>query len=89
MSIFEALMLVAFGCAWPTSIYKSYHARSNDGKSLLFLMIIWFGYVCGMLHKLIYSYDFVIFLYGINMLMVSIDIILYFRNRKMDKKREM
>ena len=33
------------------------------------------------LHKLIYHFDLVIYLYALNALMVSIDIILYLRNR--------
>ncbi len=84
MSLFEALMLMAFGFAWPTSIYKSIRSRSTKGKSLSFLIIIWLGYVSGMLHKILYSFDFVIYLYILNFLMVSIDIALYCRNRKLE-----
>ncbi|OQY33193.1 MAG: hypothetical protein B6241_08815 [Spirochaetaceae bacterium 4572_59] len=85
MSIFEALMLLAFGFAWPTSIYKSLKSKSTKGKSLSFLFIIWLGYISGMLHKIFYSFDFVIFLYLINLLMVSVDIFLYFRNKKIEE----
>lgn len=87
MSIFEALMLVAFGFAWPTSIYKSLKSKSIKGKSISFLLIVWLGYVSGILHKIFYSYDFIIFLYLINMLMVSVDIFLYFRNKKIEESR--
>jgi len=38
MSIFEALMMIFFGLAWPFSIYKSYKSKSNNGKSLWFLL---------------------------------------------------
>ena len=34
MSIFEIGMLICFGCAWPVSIWKSYHSKQNAGKSL-------------------------------------------------------
>jgi len=85
VSIFEALMLLAFGFAWPTSIYKSLKSKSTKGKSLSFLFIIWLGYISGMLHKIFYSFDFVIFLYLINLLMVSVDIFLYFRNKKIEE----
>lgn len=82
MSIFEALMLICFGAAWPISIYKSYKSRTNSGKSLHFLIIIFIGYVSGVAHKFIYSFDYVIFLYILNGLMVLTDIGLYFRNKK-------
>ena len=36
MSIFEAIMLICFGAAWPFSIYKSYTSRENTGKSILY-----------------------------------------------------
>lgn len=82
MSIFEALMLVAFGCAWPVSIVKSLRSGSTKGKSLPFMVIIWWGYVCGILHKLFYAPDAIIYLYALNLLMISVDTVLYFRNRR-------
>jgi hypothetical protein len=81
VSIFEIIMLVCFGAAWPVSIYKSVKTRQVAGKSLPFLVIIVIGYVAGILHKLIFRYDLVIFLYILNALMVGIDIALYLRNR--------
>jgi len=86
MSIFEAIMIMSFGCAWPASIYKSYTSGSNAGKSLWFLIIVFTGYICGIMHKLLYSYDIVLVLYIINMLMILTDISLYFRNSKNEKK---
>lgn len=80
MSVFEILMLICWGSAWPFSIYKSYISRSIKGKSLIFLIIALAGYVCSILHKMYYSYDHVIYLYILNMTMVSIDILLYLRN---------
>jgi hypothetical protein len=81
MSIFEIIMLVCFGAAWPFSIYRSWHSRSTAGKSAAFLLIVWFGYVAGIIHKLVYSYNIVIIFYIINLFMVSADIALYIRNR--------
>jgi hypothetical protein len=74
-------MLVCFGAAWPVSIYKSLKTRAVAGKSLFFLIIILVGYAAGILHKLIFHYDLVIFLYALNAGMVSLDIVLYLRNR--------
>jgi len=83
VSIFEAIMLLCFGAAWPFSIYKSYKSRSIKGKSFFFLIIVLTGYISGILHKIFYNYDNVIYLYILNMFMVGIDIILYFRNRRL------
>jgi len=85
MSIFEVVMLICFGAAWPFSIYKSYTSRENTGKSIMFLFIVFVGYMAGMIHKLFYNFDLVIYLYGLNSCMVLMDIILYFRNKKIIK----
>jgi len=82
MSIFEATMLACFGAAWPFSIYKSYASRSNVGKSIFFLFVVLIGYSSGILHKLIYNFDLIIYLYVLNFCFVLTDIILYFRNKK-------
>ena len=82
-SVFEIIMLVCFGLAWPFSIYRSYVSKSIKGKSLLFLIIVVCGYVAGILNKLFYSMDIVLVLYVINALMVLIDIGLYFRNKSL------
>lgn len=81
MSIFEIIMLVCFGAAWPFSIFKSYRSRSNKGKSVIFLFIVFTGYVAGVLHKICYDDDPVIFLYMLNGIMVFVDIIIFYRNR--------
>lgn len=88
MSEFEIIMLCCFGAAWPASIYRSYKAKTAKGKSVLFLIIILTGYVAGMLHKIYYSFDFVIYLYAANFAMVFADLMLWFRNRRFDRLRE-
>lgn len=85
MSIFETLMLVCFGAAWPFSIYKSYKSGKNNGKSVVFSLVLFLGYIFGILNKIFYDYDFVIYLYMLNACMVSIDILLYFRNKKREE----
>ncbi|MBF0464213.1 MAG: hypothetical protein HQK88_17035 [Nitrospirae bacterium] len=80
MSIFEILMLICFGAAWPCSIYKSCKAGKNDGKSIHFLVIVLLGYISGFIHKLLYNFDYVIYLYVLNGTMVLIDILLYVKN---------
>ncbi len=78
------MMLLCFGAAWPSSIYKSYISRTSKGKSIVFLIIVLIGYFAGILHKIFYNFDMVIYLYIINMLMVLADIFLYFRNSRFD-----
>ena len=88
MSIFETVMLLCFGAAWPLSIIKSIRSRSTKGKSIYFLFTILVGYTAGILHKVLYSYDYVIFLYILNFLMVLTDIILYFVNSRREIKEK-
>ena len=83
MSVFEAGMLICFGAAWPVSIYKSFKSKSNQGKSIFFLYILLFGYIMGVLHKIIYSFDYVIILYILNASMVTIDILLFHKNKSL------
>ena len=85
MSIFEITMLICFGAAWPASIYRSYVSRTTAGKSLLFLLIIELGYFAGIFHKVLYNYDLVIYLYVVNAVLVFADIMLYFRNRRLER----
>jgi lipopolysaccharide export LptBFGC system permease protein LptF len=83
MSVFEIIMLVCFGAAWPVSIWRSYRSRTNAGKSVGFLLIIFLGYVSGIMHKVVFNPDPVIFLYALNALMVAVDMALYARNKKL------
>ena len=81
LGFLEAGMLFCFGFAWPFNIYKSYKARSNTGKSILFLVVIWMGYLLGIFYKAFSPhYDFTLWLYVINICMVSVDIGLFYRN---------
>ncbi|NLI93639.1 MAG: hypothetical protein GX434_16040 [Peptococcaceae bacterium] len=88
MSIFEAIMLICFGSAWPFSIYTSYKTRTAKGKSIFFLFVILIGYLSGIIHKILYSFDYVLILYLLNSFMVGIDALLYFRNKRLDDLRE-
>lgn len=86
-SIYEAIMLICFGAAWPFSIVKSWRSRSAKGKSVYFLFIVLVGYIAGILNKTTQglAQDPVLVLYGVNALMVGIDSVLYFRNRRYDQ----
>jgi hypothetical protein len=87
MSVFELVMLLCFGAAWPFSIHKSVVSHSVKGKSLAFLLIVWAGYLAGVLHKIFYHPDVVVVFYVINLTMVSVDAVLYLRNRRILNKK--
>ena len=85
--ILEALMVISFGFSWPMNIIKSLRAKTTKGKSLMFLLLIEFGYVCGIISKLVSgNITYVFIFYVLNLLMVFTDIMLYFRNRKLERK---
>lgn len=86
MGVFEAIMLLCFGAAWPFSIYKSAKSRTTDGKSLIFLLIVIVGYISGIINKLLNNPDFVLWLYVLNTIMVSVDLILFIRNKGLENK---
>ena len=85
--LFEILMIVSFGLSWPMNVMKSYRARTAKGKSLPFLLLIITGYVFGIAGKLIAGGFkwYVMFFYVLNLVMVSTDLAMYFRNVRFDR----
>jgi len=81
MNLLEVGMLVCFGAAWPANIMKSLRSKSIKGKSVLFLYVISLGYVFGIINKVLNDRDIVVFLYALNLVMVLIDLGLYYRNK--------
>lgn len=87
--MFEAAMVISFGVSWPASIIKSHVSKTAKGKSLFFLLMVLFGYACGITSKLIADkITYVFIFYVLNFVMVFTDILLYIRNRRLDKKKE-
>jgi len=84
--IFELIMLLCFGAAWPLSIYKSYKSKTAKGKSLFFIIIIFIGYLSGTIHKIFYNLDFVVYIYILNTILVFIDILITLKNIQNDRK---
>ncbi len=91
--LLEALMIVCFGLSWPVSIYKSYTSRTAKGKSVIFEIFIWVGYVFGIVRKILqiaeggdfgWLFYMAFAFYILNILEITIDIALYFRNSKID-----
>ena len=94
--LLEALMLICCGLSWPMSIYKSLKSRTARGKSLTFEIIIWIGYMIGIIRKgvLINSgenFDWLFYLalafYIINLVQITFDMLIYARNKKLDAMR--
>ncbi len=91
---FEILMIVSFGASWPLNVIKSYKARTAKGKSLPFLLLIFFGYIAGIISKFInpvYMASvsekwYVLFFYFLNLTMVGVDLLLYVRNKRLDSR---
>lgn len=87
--LFETAMVLCFGASWPLSLYKSVTSRTAKGKSLTFECLIWLGYVCGIAGKLLGgNLTYVFIFYVLNLVMVSVDIGFYFRNRRLDAHSE-
>ena len=86
----EIAMILSFGASWPMNVIKSYKARTTQGKSLSFLILILFGYICGIAGKLMAESInwFVLFFYILNAVMVATDLALYARNYKLDQARK-
>ncbi len=85
-----------FGLSWPISIRKSWISRTAKGKSLFFEFFIWIGYIFGIVRKVIlwsagagegWLFYLSWFFYVLNIVEISIDMALYFRNVRLDKEK--
>ena len=89
----EIAMLVLFGLSWPFNIAKSWRSRTAKGKSVVFEYFVVIGYLIGLLGKLItFSRTGVLpystWFYVADILMVLTDMVLYYRNSALDRKRD-
>lgn len=87
--ILEMCMVILFGLAWPSSLIKSARARTAKGKSILFLIAVFVGYLFGIASKVVSgNINYVIYFYILNSAMVLTDIGLYVRNSRLDRARQ-
>ena len=87
--ILETIMLICFGCSWPMSVYKNIKAKSAKNMSLPFILLITTGYIAGIAAKFVlHSFNYVLAVYILNLVMVSANNVVYFINRKYDKQAE-
>lgn len=95
--LMEAVTILCFGVSWPISIRKSYISKTAKGKSLFFEVFLLVGYAFGIFRKILQIFvlgysDPICFLsfffYILNFIEISIDVGLYFRNCKYDRKTQ-
>ena len=85
--ILETIMLVCFGFSWPMNLIKAYKARTAKSTSLPFVLLIIMGYIAGISAKIILgNINYVLVAYLLNLAIVSLNLIVYFRNVALDKQ---
>lgn len=86
----ESVMMVCFGLSWPINMIKNYKAKTAKNASLLFILLILFGYIAGISAKIIAGrFNYVLVVYFINLFFVLMNLAVYFINRGYDKKAEL
>jgi hypothetical protein len=79
----EAGMLLCFATSWPIAIMKMLKSKRAEGKSLGFVLLVFFGYLFGIAAKASYAIAYqtslpaIVWLYVLNSLTVGIDASLY------------
>lgn len=88
-NLLESCMLLCFGISWPISLMKNIKAHSAKNMSLHFILLIFAGYIAGISAKLIsHTINYVLAIYLLNVVVVSLNIFVYFKNKKEDEKME-
>lgn len=89
--VFEAGMLLCFGCSWPAAIAKTLRVKRVEGKSIHFLLLVLVGYLSGITFRVLTSaaagrFDWILLLYFALAAMVAAEIVLYAHYRKAPAK---
>ena len=95
--ILEIVMLICFGISWPINLRKAYINKSTKGISLFFYLAILIGYIAGIISKFLneaYMASFstkwyVLIFYFVNLIVVSLNILVYFRNKRIEAKENL
>lgn len=84
--ILELIMLICFGISWPVSVCKSLRSKSTSGKSVIFMLAVIIGYIAGIASKVVgLQINYVLFMYCLNLVMVCVDLAVYFVNKHREK----
>ena len=87
--LLETVMLICFGASWPVNAVKAYRAGTAKSTSLLFLCLIFVGYIAGIGAKLVSgTINYVLIVYILNFCTVSANLVVYFINRNKDRQRQ-
>ncbi len=91
VQLFESMMMIVFGLSWPVNIAKSLRSRTTLGKSIGYEYMVMLGYTCGVIAKLISwqetgTLPYSLIFYIVDIALVSTDVVIYYRNRRIDKK---
>lgn len=88
-AILETVMLVCFGCSWPLNVMKAYRAGTAKGTSLPFILLIITGYLAGIFAKIVNGQmNYVLIAYVVNLVIVLVNVLVYFRNVALDRKQD-
>ena len=88
IEIFESVMLICFGLSWPMSVVKNIRAHSAKAMSLPFILLIIVGYIAGITAKICSgNYSYVLLIYVLNLAFVATNLVVYFINRRSDRRR--
>ncbi len=86
--LLETIMLICFGISWPINVVKNTKAKTAKAMSFPFIMLIITGYLAGITAKILtHRINYVLVVYILNLAMVSVNVFVYVRNRRFDKKR--
>lgn len=86
--ILESVMLLCFGISWPVAIIRTIRSKSVQGVSPYFYVYILVGYASGIVYKLIFNFNYVIYAYITNFTVVFVQTILYFHYKRQHQLNE-
>ena len=77
---------LCFGLSWPINVYKNIRARTAKSMSLGFILLIIVGYIAGITAKILMGrINYVLAVYVLNLAIVTVNLVVYFINRNLDK----
>jgi hypothetical protein len=84
--LLEGTTIACFGVSWPFAILRTWKAKRVEGKSLLFLVLVFIGYLIGVASKFAKAsagekLEWIVVFYAINAVLVGTDMCLYFHYR--------
>lgn len=90
--VLEMFMIILFGLSWPVNCVKLWRARTTRGVSALFYCLVMLGYLFGIISKIvklrqgIMTPVYVWFFYCLNILLIFTCLLIYFRNRRLERQ---